>query len=328
MDHAFNTNIATQYDVNISVLLHNFKFWTFNNLANKRNIYDGLCWSYDTLEALVDIFPYWSKRQLERVINNAVESGLLKKGNYNQTKYDRTVWYALTPQAYAFYPELLNEKYLKSLYLSISPNGEIDFTEWRNQFPQTVTPIPDTKPDTNPNINNKGVSAETSDNDKRDSFVEFEGGDNQTLSVLEAKEGLEGTNPHTKSDYQNNQIFKCTDLSKLTHYDIKSILENNIFQIPEQIIQDWIANRKKKRAAITQTAWNKINKELTKCKEQGVDPIEAFETMVASGWQSLKADYFNKPQYLPRASNSRVNNMDTSWGNQVFKPFHEIDLGV
>src|SRR5690349_5519487 len=70
MEHAFNTNIAAQYDVNIAILLHNFKFWTFNNLANKRNIYDGLCWSYDTLEALGETFPYWSRRQLERVINN------------------------------------------------------------------------------------------------------------------------------------------------------------------------------------------------------------------------------------------------------------------
>lgn len=153
MDHAFNVELAKQYDTDTAIFLAHLKHWAFKNLANKKHIHDGLVWSYDTLEAMADIFPYWSKRQLERVINNCVKCGLVVKGNYNATNYDRTCWYALTYKSYSFFPELLAPKYLQILYSSISPNGEINFTEWGNQFPQTVTTIPDTDPYTDPDTN-------------------------------------------------------------------------------------------------------------------------------------------------------------------------------
>lgn len=150
MEHALNVNVAIRFDTDTALFLQNLKHWTFKNLANKKHIHDGLCWTYDTLDALCDIFPYWSRRQLERVINNCLKNGLIVKGNYNTTSYDRTCWYAMTPMSYWFYPELADEKYLKLLYSSISPNGEIDYTEWRNRYPESVTTIPDTIPDTDP----------------------------------------------------------------------------------------------------------------------------------------------------------------------------------
>lgn len=328
MDHFFNLRLGTKYGVDSALFVSNLRYWTVRNFANIKHIHDGLCWSYNTLEALGEIFPYWSKKQLERVINNCVKDGLVVKGNYNATTYDRTCWYALAPKAYWFFPELVTEKNLDLLYLSISPNGEMEFPEWRNRFPQMETPIPDNIPYTKPNINNKGTSDEallahitenpTSGetlNDDKNSEKIFEDDDgnltsnavskiqdrnleeldwinNQALDVLEAKKGLDESESYTKSDYRKNRTLNCTDQLKLTQYDINNILSSNIFQIPEQIIHDWIANRKKKRAAVTKTAWNKINKELAKCKEQGIDPIDAFETMVASGWQSLKVEYF------------------------------------
>lgn len=150
MEHALNVNVAIKFDTDTALFLHHLKHWTFKNLANKKHLHDGLCWTYDTLDALADIFPYWSRRQLERVINNCVKNGLIVKGNYNTTSYDRTCWYALTPKSYWFYPELAQEKYLKALYYTISPNGEIDYTEWGNGYPQTVTTIPDTNTNTDP----------------------------------------------------------------------------------------------------------------------------------------------------------------------------------
>ncbi len=119
---------------------------------------------------------------------------------------------------------------------------------------------------------------------------------NQTLDNIEKKEGLEGSNPSTKSDYQNKQSLNCTVQSNIKHYDIKNILENNIFQIPEEIIQDWIAHRKKKRATITQGVWKRLNKELSKCKERGIDPIDAFETMMYRGWVALDVDWLQQNQ--------------------------------
>ncbi|HHF7341074.1 TPA: hypothetical protein ACP9C9_002007 [Legionella anisa] len=103
------------------------------------------------------------------------------------------------------------------------------------------------------------------------------------------------SNP-TKSDYFDNQRKTCTNRKSKQQLGLKELLNDNPFNIPEQMLSDWIENRKKKRAPITITAWNKILKELIHCKAQHTDPIEAFETMVASGWNSLKAKYFESPK--------------------------------
>lgn len=149
-NHGFNVGIAIDFNPEIALFLGHLAFWAEKNLANNKHIHDGLVWSYDTLEALGDIFPYFSKRQLETIINNCVEYGLIKKGNFNKTLYDRTCWYALTEKSYFYFPHLLNKKYIERLNSSISQNCEMDITELGNRFPKNVTPIPDTDPDTDP----------------------------------------------------------------------------------------------------------------------------------------------------------------------------------
>lgn len=105
--------------------------------------------------------------------------------------------------------------------------------------------------------------------------------------------------PITKSDYYKNQItdhnLDNKDKKTINLFTIKDIQENNSFSIPEQALIDWISNRKKKKIPLTPTAWRNINRELAKCKEEGIDPVQAFEEMVGNGWQSLKLEYFKKP---------------------------------
>lgn len=125
MEHAFNTNIAAQYDVNIALLIQHFKHWTLNNLANKRHIHEGLCWTYNTVQAFCEIFHYWTRHQIEHLLKKAEAQELIVSGNHNQNKYDRTKWYALTPKVYHFYEELQVDAFIERLYSSISPDSEM-----------------------------------------------------------------------------------------------------------------------------------------------------------------------------------------------------------
>ncbi len=146
-NYIFNGGIANDYGANIAVFLANMAFWTETNLANNKNIHDGLCWTYNTLEALQDQFFYLTKSQLETIIKNCIDNKLIVKGNYNHTTYDRTCWYALTPKTYVYFDHLLNEKYLKRLWLSISEKSEMDFAKFRNGFPENRKTIPNNKTD-------------------------------------------------------------------------------------------------------------------------------------------------------------------------------------
>lgn len=148
--HAFNVGIATDYSPDMAIWLGHLSFWTEKNLAHDKHIHDGRVWCYDTLETLGEYFPYYTRRQLETIINNSVKEGLVVKGNYNQTEYDRTCWYALNPKAYFYFQYLLTKKNKKRIIDSISQICEIEITDLWNGFNRSVKPIPDTDPDTDP----------------------------------------------------------------------------------------------------------------------------------------------------------------------------------
>jgi hypothetical protein len=128
--HLFNENVAAQYGIAEAVIINHFQFWIANNKRNGRNEHDGRTWTYNTTKALAETFPYLSEKQIWLAINKLVEAGVLMKGNYNQTAYDRTTWYAFT---------------LESFW--IKPEGEFHFPKRENPAPPHVEPIPDTSTD-------------------------------------------------------------------------------------------------------------------------------------------------------------------------------------
>lgn len=123
------------------------------------------------------------------------------------------------------------------------------------------------------------------DNKKSDYFDNQENTKNKQILSLQAEDKA------TKSDYCENQLKNKTERKKSNQYTLENILNNNPFQIPIEMIQDYQINRKNKRAPITATSWNMINKQLAKCKERNIEPQEAFETMVARGWQSMNVEW-------------------------------------
>ena len=132
MEHHFNLKAATLFGVEEAVLLHNIFFWIEKNKANKRHFYDNNYWTYNSLEAFAKLFPYWSKRQIERIINSLIKKGALVKGNYNTSSYDRTSWYAITET-------------VKTIYA----NGEMEETNPLNGNTESVTTIPYTNTNSN-----------------------------------------------------------------------------------------------------------------------------------------------------------------------------------
>ena len=79
----------------IAAILHNLRFWLRKNLANKTNIHDDRVWTYNTFEAWAVLFPWLSVPQIKRLLKKLCDAGLLIKGSYNKSKFDKTVWYSL-----------------------------------------------------------------------------------------------------------------------------------------------------------------------------------------------------------------------------------------
>lgn len=84
-------SLAVKIGLNEAIVLQQIHYWITVS-GNKK---DGRFWIYNTYDAWVEQFPFWSKSTIRRIIDNLEKSGLLITGNYNKAKFDRTRWYTI-----------------------------------------------------------------------------------------------------------------------------------------------------------------------------------------------------------------------------------------
>lgn len=105
MNHCFDIDYAAQYGLIESILISNFQFWIAKNKANGENQKDGRTWTYNSVRALQELFPYLTPDKISGALNRLVEHEVLVAGVYNQRPADRTKWYAFNDES-LFLPTL------------------------------------------------------------------------------------------------------------------------------------------------------------------------------------------------------------------------------
>lgn len=116
--YSFEVKDALLYGVDEAILLFNIKFWVLTNKSNNVNFFDGRTWTYNSANAYTEIFPFWDRKKICRLLLNLEQKGAIVSGNYNKSEYDRTKWYALTQEP-------------------------TDWTNLSNGLSKNVQPIPD-----------------------------------------------------------------------------------------------------------------------------------------------------------------------------------------
>lgn len=94
MNYNFDTSVAKEYGVNEAIMIANFQFWIKKNKANGDNFYDGHYWTYNSISAFKELFPFWTEQNIKTILKHLKEKGILISGNYNENKYNHTNWYA------------------------------------------------------------------------------------------------------------------------------------------------------------------------------------------------------------------------------------------
>jgi hypothetical protein len=132
MHHSFDINYAKKYGVDEAIMISNFQYWLKKNWANEKHKHDGRVWTYNSVSAFEKLFPYWSAKQIRRILDSLVANGVLMRGEYNNSSYDRTSWYAFVDESTFLY-------------------GHIDLPIWANQDDHLGKPIPNINTDINTN---------------------------------------------------------------------------------------------------------------------------------------------------------------------------------
>jgi len=133
MEYSFNVSVAEKCGLEEAILLKNIIFWCNQNAANERHFHDGMYWTYNSAKAFSELFPFWNRVKIQRLLDSLKEKGLIVVGNYNEAKYDRTLWYSVTETA-----------------LSMHQMCNIHCSKMNNALLNSEQPIPDSKPDSKP----------------------------------------------------------------------------------------------------------------------------------------------------------------------------------
>lgn len=98
MMYSFDVEHAAEYGVDEAIMIYNFQFWIRKNLVNGKHIHEGRCWTYNSMRAFADLFPFWTEKQVRRILKSLIEQGILLRGNFSSNAYDRTMWYAFADE--------------------------------------------------------------------------------------------------------------------------------------------------------------------------------------------------------------------------------------
>lgn len=139
--HFFNVEVAITHGLPAAIIISNLQFWIRHNIANRTNQYFGRTWSFNSARAFQELFPYMTERTISRTLKNLCDKGVLKKGNFNRKKFDKTIWYAFVNEEEwlsdsKFYVRQNGER-ISQVGESISQNGE--------RIRQNGETIPDSK---------------------------------------------------------------------------------------------------------------------------------------------------------------------------------------
>jgi len=134
MEYSFNVEHAKEYGVNEAIMIKNFQFWLSKNKSNGKHLIENRTWTYNSVKAFAQIFPFWTPRQINKTLNKLVDKKVLIRDNHNTLKYDRTMWYAFADE----------QTFLKNVK-SILPKSKKEVTKKKNATTQKVKAIPNTK---------------------------------------------------------------------------------------------------------------------------------------------------------------------------------------
>lgn len=124
MNHSFDTAHAAEYGLIEAILISNFQFWITKNQANEMHNYNDRTWTYNSVKALQELFPYVGIKQVRNALANLVELKVLVRDNFNTRGTNHTLWYAFADEI----------KFIGNP--AIRPKGQIDCAERANRLGQ------------------------------------------------------------------------------------------------------------------------------------------------------------------------------------------------
>ena len=106
MQHYFNTEIARRFGVIPAIVAQNLWYWVRQNEKHNKNCFDGRWWVYESVREMSEVLCYLTHNQVRAALDKLEKCGIIIKGNFNKTRYDRTTWYSFSNEGYGIFAKV------------------------------------------------------------------------------------------------------------------------------------------------------------------------------------------------------------------------------
>lgn len=123
--HTFDTGIAETLGLHAAIVFNHIVYWLKINCRKENaNFYEGKYWMYETQKQMADFFGYLKEDDVWKAIKKLLDAGLLIKGNFNKSPFDKTGWYTTTDQEIFLGKKGIKEKFTKPLNSGIGDSQQ------------------------------------------------------------------------------------------------------------------------------------------------------------------------------------------------------------
>lgn len=252
-------SLAKEVGLNESIMLQQMHYWLLKSTHEFNQEY----WFYKTLEEWQLEFPFWSTMTIRRILGNLEKKKLVKVGNFNKKKFDKTKWYTINY-------ERVNRRCVQNeqTYCSDCTDGTVQNEQTNTRdYTETTTE------------NNNNVSEE-----KPKKVVWTE----ETNKIIEYLNHRTGKKYSVKTKKTAQLIHRLLD-NGFTVDDFKKVIDIKT--------QQWLNNEKMNQYLRPRTLFSeKFEDYLNESSKQPPKPTQANGQTVADKMRDIYGDKWS-PQY-------------------------------
>jgi hypothetical protein len=139
--HYFDEETAVSHGVSAAIMIQHLRQWISKNMSEGKNRIDGHTWTFNSIKGWHQELPFWTEKQVRKILDDLIEKGVLVTANHNKVGFDRTLWYAFKDESIW----LNGKKHLPEKANGDIPNGQIPFALQGEPIPSSLTSTLPTK---------------------------------------------------------------------------------------------------------------------------------------------------------------------------------------
>lgn len=93
---SYSKSLAAEIGLNNAIFVQDIAYWIKYNETQGAGYADGRWWSFSTYDKICERHPYWTKRQIQKIIKDCKDNGWILVGQYDKNPYNHTNWYTLS----------------------------------------------------------------------------------------------------------------------------------------------------------------------------------------------------------------------------------------